>query len=131
MQTCRRNLLRLKTEGQMRISASAPEGATFEYMDKYVDQMISTIQDNVPELYAINTVTSPGFGAAGSVNSAFGFLTLVDPQRERDRSQQEIADDLTGTLRGYPVHRHLYPSLNRSEAEGGTPGSICIQAQNT
>ena len=89
----------MEDRGQMRISATAPEGASFEYMDNYVDQMIQGIRENVPELYAMNTVTSPGFGAAGSVNSAFGFISLVD-RSERDRSQQEIADQVTGILSG-------------------------------
>jgi multidrug efflux pump len=88
----------LEDRGQMRIVASAPEGATFEYMDNYVDRMINLVQENVPELYAMNTVTSPGFGASGSINSAFGFLSLVD-RNERNRSQQEIADDLTRKVR--------------------------------
>jgi multidrug efflux pump len=119
----------LEDRGQMRIAASAPEGATFEYMDKYVDQMISTIQDNVPELYAINTVTSPGFGAAGSVNSAFGFLTLV-PQRERDRSQQEIADDLTGTLRGLSgAQTFVTQPQSIGSRRGGLPVQYVLQAQ--
>lgn len=89
----------MEDRGQMRISATAPEGASFEYMDSYVDQMIQGISENVPELFAMNTVTSPGFGAAGSVNSAFGFISLVD-RSERDRSQQEIADQVTGVLSG-------------------------------
>jgi len=88
----------LEDRGQMRIVANAPEGATFEYMDNYVDRMINLVQENVPELYAMNTVTSPGFGASGSINSAFGFLSLVD-RSERSRSQQEIADDLTMKVR--------------------------------
>jgi multidrug efflux pump len=87
----------MEDRGQMRVSATAPEGASFEYMDNYVDRMIEVVRENVPELYAMNTVTSPGFGAAGSVNSAFGFLTLVD-RSERDRSQQEIANQVTGLL---------------------------------
>ena len=87
----------MEDRGQMRVSATAPEGASFEYMDNYVDRMIETVRENVPELYAMNTVTSPGFGAAGSINSAFGFLTLSD-RSERDRSQQEIADQVTGLL---------------------------------
>lgn len=87
----------MEDRGQVRISATAPEGASFEYMDGYVDRMIQKISETVPEMQAIITVTSPGFGAAGSVNSAFGFVTMVD-RSERDRSQQEIADQVTGEL---------------------------------
>jgi multidrug efflux pump len=119
----------LEDRGQMRISASAPEGATFEYMDSYVDLMISTIRENVPELYAINTVTSPGFGAAGSVNSAFGFLTLV-PQRERERSQQEIADELTGILRGLSgAQTFVTQPQSIGSRRGGLPVQFVLQTQ--
>ncbi|MCC5908187.1 MAG: efflux RND transporter permease subunit [Balneolaceae bacterium] len=119
----------LEDRGQMRIAASAPEGATFEYMDSYVDQMISTIRENVPELYAINTVTSPGFGAAGSVNSAFGFLTLV-PQRERERSQQEIADELTGILRGLSgAQTFVTQPQSIGSRRGGLPVQFVLQTQ--
>ncbi len=120
----------LEDRSQMRISATAPEGASFEYMDAYVDNLIETIQDNVPELYAINTVTSPGFGAAGAINSAFGFLRLVDPS-ERDRSQQEIADDLTEIVGGLTGAR-TFVSQPQSigSRRGGLPVQYVLQTQN-
>lgn len=120
----------LEDRGQMRISATAPEGASFEYMDAYVDRMIETVQENVPELNAMNTVTSPGFGAAGSINSAFGFINLVD-QRERDRSQQEIADqlsDLLGDLSGAQTFVSQPQSIG--SRRGGLPVQFVLQAQN-
>ncbi len=119
----------MEDRGQMRISATAPEGASFEYMDNYVDEMIQQVRENVPELYAMNTVTSPGFGAAGSVNSAFGFLTLVD-QRERDRSQQEIANQLTGIL-GNLSGAQTFVSQPQSIGGrgGGLPVQYVLQAQ--
>lgn len=120
----------MEDRGQMRISATAPEGASFEYMDNYVDRMIEAIRDDVPELYAINTVTSPGFGAAGSVNSAIGFLSLVD-KSERDRSQQEIADQLTGIL-GDLSGAQTFVSQPQSIGgrRGGLPVQFVLQAQN-
>jgi len=120
----------MEDRGQMRISATAPEGASFEYMDNYVDRMIEAIQDDVPELYAINTVTSPGFGAAGSVNSAFGFLSLVD-KSERDRSQQEIADQLTGILGGLSgAQTFVSQPQSIGGRRGGLPVQFVLQAQN-
>lgn len=119
----------MEDRGQMRISATAPEGASFEYMDNYVDRMIAEVSENVPELFAMNTVTSPGFGAAGSVNSAFGFLTLVD-RSERDRSQQEIADQLTGIL-GNLSGAQTFVSQPQSIGGrgGGLPVQYVLQAQ--
>lgn len=119
----------LEDRGQMLILASAPEGATFEYMDSYVDQMIETVQDNVPELLAINTVTSPGFGAAGSVNSAFGFMRLTD-RSERDRSQQEIASDLGPFLTNLTGARSFVTQPQSiGDGRGGLPVQYVLQAQ--
>ncbi|REL25018.1 AcrB/AcrD/AcrF family protein [Rhodohalobacter sp. SW132] len=120
----------LEDRSQMRISATAPEGASFEYMDNYVDQIIETVRENVPELHAINTVTSPGFGAAGSINSAFGFVTLVDPS-ERDRTQTEIANHLTELLGGLTgAQTFVSEPQSIGGRGGGLPVQYVLQAQN-
>jgi len=116
--------------GSIRIFATAPEGASYEYMDAYVDDMVSAIQDNVPEVEFLGTVTSPGFGAAGSVNSAFGFLTLSDAE-ERERSQQEIAGQLSGlmsTLTGAQAFVSQPQSIGNRR--GGLPVQYVLQAQS-
>lgn len=113
----------MEDRGQLRISATAPEGASFEYMDNYVDQMIHGIRENVPELFAMNTVTSPGFGAAGSVNSAFGFVSLVD-RSERDQSQQEIANQVTGILSGLTGARSF---VSQPQSIGGRRQGLPVQ----
>ena len=63
----------LEDRNAIRMFATAPEGATFEYMDAYVDQLVRMVQDEVPGTEAIISVTSPGFGASSSVNSGFVF----------------------------------------------------------
>src|SRR6056297_185596 len=116
--------------GSIRIFATAPEGASYEYMDSYVDEMIRGIQENVPEVEFLGTVTSPGFGAAGSVNSAFGFLTLTDAD-ERERSQQEIAGQLSGlisTLTGAQAFVSQPQSIGNRR--GGLPVQYVLQAQS-
>jgi len=84
----------LEDRNAVRMFATAPEGATFEYMDAYVDQLVNLVQDEVAGTEAIISVTSPGFAASSSVNSGFVFALLVEPE-ERDRSQQDIAQVLT------------------------------------
>ncbi|WP_340106264.1 efflux RND transporter permease subunit [Rhodohalobacter sp. 8-1] len=116
--------------GSIRIFATAPEGASYEYMDSYVDDMIEGIQNNIPEVEFLGTVTSPGFGAAGSVNSAFGFLTLTDAD-ERERSQQEIANQLSGlmsTLTGAQAFVSQPQSIGNRR--GGLPVQYVLQAQS-
>ncbi|MDI6402975.1 efflux RND transporter permease subunit, partial [Balneolaceae bacterium ANBcel3] len=80
----------LEDRSRLRVSVSGPEGVTFEYMDHHMDRMIHRVQEEIPELEALISVTSPGFGAASSVNSGFMNMILVDPS-ERGRSQMEIA----------------------------------------
>lgn len=88
----------LEDRSGVRLFSQAPEGASFEYMDHYMDRLINTIQDTVPEAEAVISVTSPGFGASSSVNSGFAFAILNDPE-ERERSQHQIANLLTGVVR--------------------------------
>jgi len=128
--TTPKELAPLEDRGQLRLFATGPEGASFEYMDNYVDRMIETVEENVPELQAINTVTSPGFGASTSTNSAFGFLTLVD-KSERDRSQQEIANQLS-TLMTDLSGAQTFVSQPQSigNRRGGLPVQYVLQAQN-
>jgi multidrug efflux pump len=88
----------LEDRSGLRIMASAPEGSSYEYMDRYMNHLIQSVQDEVPESEAIITVTSPGFGASSSVNSGFMRLRLTKPDR-RERTQQEIVDDLRGKIK--------------------------------
>lgn len=125
-----KELAPLEDRGQLRLFATGPEGASFEYMDNYVDRMIETVEENVPELKAINTVTSPGFGASSSTNSAFGFLTLVD-KSERDRSQQEIADQLSALMTDLSgAQTFVSQPQSIGNQRGGLPVQYVLQAQS-
>jgi multidrug efflux pump len=102
--TIPQELAPLEDRSTLRVNATAPEGASYEYMDDYMDQVVALIRHEVPELRAVVSVTSPGFGAASSVNSGFATAILVDPD-DRQRSQQQIADHLTGALKALPGAR--------------------------
>lgn len=79
----------LEDRAQFRVIASGPEGATFEYMDFYVNQVVNALDEEVPEKSTIVSITSPGWGASSSVNSAFIIVRLKDAE-QRARSQTEI-----------------------------------------
>ncbi|NMM50286.1 efflux RND transporter permease subunit [Marinigracilibium pacificum] len=106
-----------------RIFASGPEGTTFEYMDNYVDEVIDLIQEEIPETDAIISVTSPGFGATSSVNSAFWRAILVDAE-DRERSQQEIVDGITPEVSKLTAAR---PFVSQEQSIGGRGGGLPIQ----
>jgi multidrug efflux pump len=118
----------LEDRSRVRLFATAPEGATFDYMDAFVDRMIATVEEEVPESEALITVTSPGFGGR-STNSAFGFITLAPPG-ERERTQAEIADALgasVGGLTGARTFVSQQPTISVGRG-GGLPVQYVLQA---
>lgn len=114
----------------IRASVTAPEGASFEYMDRFMTELTELINDSVPEKKVNLIITSPGWGSS-SVNSGRAIITLVDPE-DRDRSQAEIAQDLTKWTRKYTDARVSIsetPTIAVSR-RGGMPIQYIIQAQN-
>lgn len=118
----------LEDRGRLIVSATAPEGATFEYMDRYMDQLTDFLLNEVPETEGLITVTSPGFGAASSVNSGFGRLILADPD-ERERSQQEIYNELSAKVQDLSGARtFIAQEQSIGGGRGGQPVQFVIQA---
>jgi multidrug efflux pump len=119
----------LEDRGNLRVFSSAPEGATFEYMTDYTNGIVEVIQDSFPERSGIISVTSPGFGASSSTNSAFVRLRLKN-STEREKSQQQVADELTALLKKMPGARN-YVSQEQTigSKRGGLPVQFVIQAQ--
>lgn len=93
--TLPKELAPLEDRSLLRMFATGREGATYEYMSRYVDKMYQAVDETIPEEHreSVLSVTSPGFGASSSVNSAFMFTRLVPPS-ERDVSQMEYADSM-------------------------------------
>ena len=119
----------MEDRSEFRISSTAPEGATFEYMDGYLDKLIALMNEEVPEKEAIITVTSPGFGGSGSTNSGFLRMILVDPA-ERTRSQAEIAQSVTPkVLKMTEARSFVTQSQSIGNRRGGLPVQYVIQAQ--
>ena len=126
-----RELAPIEDRSSIRISATGPEGATFAYMDRYLDELIALCMKEVPELKTMVTVTAPGFGAASSVNSGFGRLTLVGPE-DRRRTQGEIAAALApriSELSGAQTYLSQSPTIAVGR-RSGLPVQFVIQAQN-
>ena len=110
---------------------STPEGATYEYTDRFMQEMSKLVDDSIPEKRVALVISSPGFGGGGSVNSGFIRISLKDPS-EREKSQMEIADDLTRWTKRYPDAKTSViqqPTISVSR-RGGLPIQYIIQAQN-
>jgi multidrug efflux pump len=121
----------LEDRSRMNVNASAPEGATFEYMDHYMDQLIEIMKDSIPEAVGIFSVTSPGFGASSSVNSGFAGAILVEPDL-RKRSQMQISDDITPVVNKFTGARTFVTQQQTigGGRRGGLPVQFVIQAPN-
>ena len=114
----------------VRLNVSAPEGSSYEYMDRLMNDITELINDSVPEKKVSLVLTSPGFGSS-SVNSGRANVALVDPS-ERERSQNDIANDLGRWAKAYvggksSVSERPTISVNR---RGGPPIQFIIQALN-
>lgn len=120
----------LEDRSSLRLTSSAPEGASFEYMDTYMNNLVEMIKDSVPESKAIISITSPGFGASSSVNSGFVNLILTEPE-ERAITQQEIADKLSADVSTLSSARTFVSQPQTiGSRRAGLPVEYVIQAPN-
>lgn len=110
---------------------STPEGATYEYTDRFMQEISQLVDDSIPEKKVSLVISSPGFGGSSSVNSGFIRISLKNPS-ERERSQMDIADELSKWTKKYvDVKTSVIqqPTISVSR-RGGLPIQYIIQAQN-
>lgn len=120
----------LEDRSGLRLQSTASEGASYEYMDAYMDELIGLIQKEIPETEGIITVTSPDFGASSSVNSGSVRLRLKNPG-ERKRTQQEIAEHLGRKLKHLPSARtYISQEQTIGDRRSRLPVEYIIQAAN-
>jgi multidrug efflux pump len=93
----------LEDRNQFRMAVSAPEGMSFDYMDKYIDGMTEFVMDSVPEATIVYSLAgNAGGGTSGGVNSGFVRVFLNDPN-ERLRSQQDVVNMVNRNLSRFPA----------------------------
>lgn len=117
----------LEDRSQFRLMATGPEGTSFDYMDAYVDRLTKLVMDSVPEYTTIISAT----GGWRASNSGFARVNLVDP-KNRDRSQEEIVNDLQKSLPSFPdgrvfIQQEQTIQVNR---RSGQPVQFVIQAND-
>ena len=104
----------------LRFQVTGSEGASYEFMTKYMNNISQLVDDSIPEANVNISVISPGSGGGGSANSGFGRIGLVAPD-QRHRSQQQIADWLTKKLSRFPDARALV--VQEQTISGGGSGA--------
>jgi len=81
----------LEDRSQITINTSANEGATYEFMLDYADDITKLVEEKVPELVSYTEMIRGG---------SFGMIRIVlSKPHARERSQQEIADNLAMAVR--------------------------------
>lgn len=119
----------LEDRSRLQIQSTAAEGASFEYMDSFMTRLQTAVEEAVPERSGVLAITAGGFGSSGA-NSGFIRVLLNDPG-ERERSQQEIGDDITRLLQGFSEARTFVTqeqTISVGRRGGGLPVQYVIQA---
>ena len=115
--TLQSELAPLDDRSFLRLNVTAPEGASFEYTDAFMDRLSAFVGDSIPEKRVCLYVTAPGYGG-GAVNAGSVRLLLSDPST-RQRSQQQIADYLTTKTRALTEARVFINQEQTISASGG------------
>ncbi len=122
----------IEDRNRVAINATAPEGASFEYMDGYVNQLTKVLQDSAGrDANNILTVTAPGGGGnGGAANSGIARVLLLDPE-QRPHSQQQLADILTASVKKYTGARvSVSQEQSIGTGGGGLPVQFVVQTQD-
>ena len=106
----------LEDRSQISINASAQEGATYEFMLDYIDDIAKTASNLVPEKEGL--IYNVRGGSNGDVR-----IMLVSP-KARKRTQQEIADQLAMVLRKKTKARSM---VVQQSTFGGRRSGLPIQ----
>lgn len=112
----------LEDRSQINIRTSYPEGATFEYIRDYVDQISHVADSVVPERVANITM----------VRSTWGQIRVMLPDiKDRERSQMEIAQRLTDAVRNETEARAFVQQQSTfGGRRAGMPVQYVLQAPN-
>ena len=110
--------------------ATTNEGSSYEYTNRFMQELSQLIDDSIPEKKVSLIITAPGFNASAT-NSGRVRIALVQPD-ERARSQKEIAEKLTKWTKKYPEAKTSVteqPTIAVNK-RGGLPIQYIIQAPN-
>ncbi|MFZ5428663.1 MAG: efflux RND transporter permease subunit [Bacteroidota bacterium] len=112
----------LEDRSQLNVNITTQEGATYEFTLSYIEEIAELVERTIPEY---DKVTSMIRGGGGFVR-----VLLVDPA-QRQRSQQEIANQLTAELRKKTRARaNVIQQSTFGGRRAGLPIQYVLQAPN-
>ncbi|MFN3315224.1 MAG: efflux RND transporter permease subunit, partial [Raineya sp.] len=115
----------MEDRSNFRMSITAPEGTSFDYMADYVDRFATFIKDSIPEAKGIFSATAATF-AGGAPNTAFTRAILVEP-KERTRTQQELVDYVNKKLSLFNDGRIFVVQEQTISVGLGSRGALPVQ----
>ena len=133
MKTLPAELAPVEDRSRVSVSATGPEGASFEFMDAYMAQVTRLALDSAGAgLSSVFTVTSPGFGGGANAGIARVLLTNAN---QRTRTQDDVAKTLTNGVKRLSAAR---TSVIQEQSigggggggGGGLPVQFVVQAQD-
>lgn len=112
----------------IRVSVTGPEGSSYEFTEKYMDELAKYVMDSIPETSSSISIIAPSFGSAGSVNTGVQSIYLKDPS-ERKRTVNQVMAQLTRDLKYFTGIR-AFPNTPPTIGSrfGGQPLQYVIQA---
>ena len=121
----------MEDRSAFRLQVTAPEGTSYDAMDKYMDRLVNFVNDSVPEKKYTTSMTAPGFTGSGAANSGFIRVGLTEP-KDRKRSQQEIVNQIIKNLPKYNEGRAfvIQDQTIQVNRRGGQPVQFVIQNNN-
>lgn len=122
----------LEDRGGFRIQATAPEGATFEYMLNFTDRLAKDLRArfDTATVPGVIAVTSPSFGS-GATNTA-NIRIYLGEKPPRTKTQQQVVDEMTPVVKQYTGARTFVAQEQTIQTGqrggGGLPVQFVIQA---
>ena len=113
--TIRSELSPLEDRSSISINIRAQEGATFEFIRDFTDQVAAMADTLAPERQALTV----------RANNSNGYITVLLPDiKDRERSQMEIADVLSKNVRGKTEARAF---VQQQSTFGGRRAGMPVQ----
>jgi HAE1 family hydrophobic/amphiphilic exporter-1/multidrug efflux pump len=112
----------LEDRSSVRFTVTAPEGTSFNYMDKISDDISNYLYDSVPERDFVFVRTPAGNG----VNTSQPRIGLISPNL-RTRTQDQIANDLQKKLTRFNDARIFAVQEQTIAVGSGSRGGLPVQ----
>ena len=124
-----RELAPLEDRENIRVNVTAPEGASFEYTESWMDKISIYVDENVPEAFRSFSILGGG-GGASEANAAIQNIYLKTPDK-RTRTQDQIAAQLAKELQDFTgVRAFASQPPTIGDRRSGQPLAYVIQAPN-